>query len=362
VASIELKAVSKTYGDVVAVKDVTLAVRDGEFTTILGPSGSGKTTLLNLIAGLVQPTSGQFLVGGQDITNLPPSARKVGLVFQNYALFPHLSVYENIAFPLRVRHFAKHEIDKRVEEALALVRLDNLGARKPAQLSGGQQQRVAIARALVFQPDILLLDEPLAALDRKLREEVRREIRHIQRTVGITTVLVTHDQEEALSLSDKIVVLDRGCIQQIATPEAAYYRPATRFVANFLGDANLFEGTMERQGCEWRLVGHRISIPCPAGTAPEGAGLCAVLRPERVQLTNPVNGCANHAVIEERLFLGQHWQYRLKGSFGGQILAVNGQNRRVFEPGETVGLEWNQEDIWFIADDDIRASPMAKTS
>ncbi len=243
--TVEFAEVSKHYGDVHAVDGVSLRVETGEFATILGPSGSGKTTMLSLIAGIAAPTSGAILIGGRDVTNLKAADRNVGLVFQSYALFPHMSVADNVAFPLKVRRVAKSEIASRVKEALALVRLEEYGARKPSQLSGGQQQRVALARAIVFKPDILLLDEPLAALDRKLREDVRAEIHGLQRRLGITTLMVTHDQDEALSLSDRIVVLDQGRVQQIDTPFTAYHQPRNRFVAGFLGLANFIEGELK---------------------------------------------------------------------------------------------------------------------
>ena len=350
-ASIELRGVTKSYGDVIAAQNVSMTVGDGEFTTILGPSGSGKTTLLNLIAGLVQPSAGQIIVAGRDVTNLRPAGRKIGLVFQSYALFPHLSVYENIAFPLRIRKVSKEEMGRRIAEVLALVRLSELGSRKPSQLSGGQQQRVAIARALVFRPDILLLDEPLAALDRKLREEVRAEIRQIQRAVGITTILVTHDQEEALSLSDQIVVIDGGRIQQVASPETAYHRPATKFVASFLGDANIFEGTMQRHERGWRIAASNgFSLACSEHVAPEGAVVCAMVRPERVRLTRPQNEVKARATVRERVFLGQHWRYRLEAPSGTPIIAIDQGEQGLFDLGDAVGLAWAQDDVWFIPD------------
>ena len=225
--------------------------------TVLGPSGSGKTTLLTLIAGLAGPSAGRIDIGGRDVTLLPAARRNVGLVFQSYALFPHMSVAANVAFPLSVRGLAAAEIERRVEDALRLVQLSGFERRKPSQLSGGQQQRVALARAFVFEPEILLLDEPLGALDRKLREQLQVELRQLQRSLGITTILVTHDQEEALSLSDRIVVLDQGRVQQIATPEDAYLRPANRFVADFLGTANLFEGVLQQDGARLARAARR---------------------------------------------------------------------------------------------------------
>src|SRR5471032_2364532 len=237
-SDIRLEGVSKRYGTVAAADTVDLSVTQGEFVTILGPSGSGKTTLLSLIAGLNQPTSGRIFIGGRDVTDQPAQARNIGLVFQSYALFPHMTVLENVMFPLGVRKITGDAARKQSLEALKLVRLEGLQDRRPSQLSGGQQQRVALARAVVFKPDILLLDEPLGALDRKLREELQVELKQLQRTLGVTTLLVTHDQEEALSLSDRIMVLNHGRTQQVASPTEAYLKPANRFVAEFLGIAN----------------------------------------------------------------------------------------------------------------------------
>ena len=237
-SDIRLEGVSRHYGTVAAADEVDLAVTQGEFVTILGPSGSGKTTLLSLIAGLNRPTAGRIFIGGRDVTDAPAQQRNIGLVFQSYALFPHMTVMENVLFPLGVRKIGGAVARSQALEALKLVRLDGLQDRRPSQLSGGQQQRVALARAVVFKPDILLLDEPLGALDRKLREELQVELKQLQRTLGVTTILVTHDQEEALSLSDRIMVLNHGKTQQVAAPTEAYLRPANRFVAKFLGIAN----------------------------------------------------------------------------------------------------------------------------
>ena len=280
-STIDLIDVAKRYGPITAVEDVRLHVEEGEFVTVLGPSGSGKTTLLTMIAGLVSPSSGRIDIGGRDVTWLPAARRKVGLVFQSYALFPHMSVYDNVAFPLSVRGMARPEIVRRVTEALRLVRLAGFERRRPAQLSGGQQQRVALARAFVFEPEILLLDEPLGALDRKLREQLQVELRQLQRSLGITTILVTHDQEEALSLSDRIVVLDQGRVQQIGTPEEAYLRPANRFVADFLGTANLFEGTLERDGAGWGVRLDDGEVVACADPAMTPGRKVAAIRPPR---------------------------------------------------------------------------------
>ena len=285
-SDIRLEGVSKRYGAVAAADDVDLSVAQGEFVTILGPSGSGKTTLLSLIAGLNRPTAGRIFIGGRDVTDAPAQQRNIGLVFQSYALFPHMTVLENVLFPLGVRKINGAAARSQALDALRLVRLDGLQDRRPSQLSGGQQQRVALARAIVFKPDILLLDEPLGALDRKLREELQVELKQLQRTLGVTTLLVTHDQEEALSLSDRIMVLDKGRTQQVAAPAEAYLKPANRFVAEFLGIANFVgldgrphrtgaagAGAHRRRGLGWhRGARGRGDLSRPDGALPSGAG------------------------------------------------------------------------------------------
>lgn len=237
-----IDSVSKLYGAQYAVRDFSLSVAEGEFVSLLGPSGSGKSTVLSMIAGLNRPSAGRILIDGTDVTNLPANRRNIGLVFQNYALFPHQTVARNVAFPLKVRNLPEAEIGERVAEALRKVRLEPFAERYPDELSGGQQQRAALARAIVFEPDLLLLDEPLGALDRRLRESLRHELRSLQRQIGITTIMVTHDQEEALSMSDTIVVMSGGRSEQCAPPEELYMRPQSRFVAEFIGSANVVPG------------------------------------------------------------------------------------------------------------------------
>ena len=242
---IHIERCEQIFGDFVALKNINLDVRGGELVTLLGPSGSGKTTLLRILAGLIQPTGGVIRIGGKDVTYLPAEKRELGMVFQNYALFPHLSVFENVAFPLRVRKFPEAEIKKRVADTLALVGLPDHGHRFPGQLSGGQQQRIAIARALVFRPGVLLMDEPLGSLDKRLRQQLQLEIRMLQKEVGITTVYVTHDQDEAFTISDRIAVMERGEIAQIGTPSEIYRSPNNHFVADFVGDLNYFRGVVQ---------------------------------------------------------------------------------------------------------------------
>ena len=342
--------VTKRFGPVTAVGDVSLEVRSGEFTTILGPSGSGKTTLLSLLAGILHPTSGSIFIGDREVTGLRAAERNIGLVFQQYALFPHMTVADNVAFPLRVRRRPSSEIRSRVDGALALVRLEGYGDRYPHELSGGQQQRVALARAVVFKPDILLLDEPLAALDRKLREEVRGEIHRLQRRLGITTLLVTHDQEEALSMSDRIVVLEGGRVQQIDAPGTAYYRPRSRFVAGFLGVANLVEGTLERKGdaAAIRLASGK-AVACAASDV-AGRSVCGLIRPEDVRLVNGSGVGMLSGTVREAVFLGESVRYVIDADDGLTLTAhVTGSRGRVAE-GQTVKVEWDPARVWILPD------------
>src|SRR6187401_833649 len=288
-ARLQLSGITKRYGDFKAADDVSLDIADGEFLVLLGPSGCGKTTTLRIIAGFIEPTSGTVRLGDRDITTLPPWKRNTGLVFQSYALFPHMSVAENIAFGLEMRSMPKAQMAPRIAEALRLVRLDHLGDRLPRQLSGGQQQRVALARALVFRPDVLLLDEPLSNLDAKLRQDVRVEIRELQRKLGLTTVMVTHDQEEALTMADRLVVMNEGSVCQVGSQRDLYERPATRFVAGFVGRSTFLAGTVEAPG-RFRTDGG-FTLAC-AGGSPGRAVLS--LRPERIEIgLQPRSGLDN---------------------------------------------------------------------
>jgi spermidine/putrescine ABC transporter ATP-binding subunit len=348
-STIDLIRVTKRFGSVVAADRVDLHVDQGELVTILGPSGSGKTTVLTMIAGLSDPTAGRIDIGGRDVTWLPAAKRNVGLVFQSYALFPHMSVFDNVAFPLSVRKLCRAEIGRRVAEALRLVRLSGFDPRRPSQLSGGQQQRVALARALVFEPEILLLDEPLGALDRKLRGEVQVELRQLQRSLGITTVLVTHDQEEALSLSDRILVLDEGRVQQIGTPEEVYLRPHNRFVADFLGTANFFDGILEQNGenAHIRLEqGDRIACADPGMTA--GSEVSAIVRPERIMLAHHGALDGVPASVSDVIYLGQSVRYHLETEHGHEIVAASTDRGVRFAPGQPVRLTWHRDDVWVI--------------
>ncbi|MFZ5781849.1 MAG: ABC transporter ATP-binding protein [Pseudomonadota bacterium] len=281
-AELALSSLSKHYGDFHAVREVSLQIADGEFLVLLGPSGCGKTTTLRMVAGFIEPSGGHVRLAGQDVTLLPPWKRNAGMVFQSYALFPHMTVAQNVAFGLEMRKLPRADIARRVEEALALVRLAGYGQRLPRQLSGGQQQRVALARALAIRPDVLLLDEPLSNLDAKLRQEVRVEIRELQRQLGLTTVMVTHDQEEALTMADRLVVMNEGAVRQVGSQRDLYERPADRFVAGFVGRSTFLPGRIEAPG-RFRSDGG-LAIACSGGTP--GKAVLA-LRPEQVAIAAP---------------------------------------------------------------------------
>jgi len=311
--AVRLQRVSKRFGGVLAVDGVDLDVRDGEFLTMLGPSGSGKTTMLRMVAGFEHPTAGRILLHGEDVTDWPPFDRDVNTVFQDYALFPHMTVAKNIEYGLRVKRVARGERKQRVDEALDVVRLGGFEQRKPGQLSGGQRQRVALARALVNRPRVLLLDEPLAALDRKLREEMQVELKHIQERVGITFVLVTHDQGEALTMSDRIAVFSAGRVEQIATPAEIYENPATPFVADFVGTSNLLSGE-------------------PATTL-LGSPAPVTIRPEKIRLgdAGEIAGdgeVAATGTIHDVLYLGPDTRYRVTVDAGAELI-VDRQNLAV---------------------------------
>ncbi|WP_159713729.1 ABC transporter ATP-binding protein [Geminicoccus flavidas] len=348
-SDIELRGITKRYGGVTVVDGIDLHVQDGEFLTILGPSGSGKTTLLTLIAGLTELSDGRISMAGQEVTRVPPAKRNIGLVFQSYALFPHMTVFDNVAFPLSIRGLPRSEIERRVGEALGMVRLGGFAERRPAQLSGGQQQRVALARAIVFGPSILLLDEPLGALDRKLREEVQIELRQLQKSLGLTSVLVTHDQEEALSLSDRLMVLDHGRVQQVATPTDAYLHPANRFVADFLGVANIFTGRPVEESGQMRLrMGDGQLLPCPPlQDSRSGPELDLLVRPERIRL-EPAGTPGVAATVTDAIYLGQSIRYVLEGPGGQRIVAQSADRVARFGRGNRVALGWAPADGWII--------------
>ena len=343
---LEVRALVKRYSDTVVVGPVSFAAAEGEFLSLLGPSGCGKTTTLRCIAGFETASAGDVLIDGRSILGLPPNRRDVGLVFQSYALFPHLTVFENVAFGLRLRRRPAAEIASRVAEALRLVDLSGLEARHPSQLSGGQQQRVALARCLALEPRLLLLDEPLSNLDLKLRIQMRSEIRKLQRRLGKTAIYVTHDQGEALALSDRIVVMSAGQIEQIGTPREVYETPRTRFVADFIGASNLLAGVVEGQGAV-RVEGARF---LSTDAAPPGP-VTVLIRPERIRLVapgaGPTGGNLLAARVADVVYLGEDLQLTLDVD-GGITLAVNlkatlGQTE--LAPGATVGAWIAREDV-----------------
>jgi putative spermidine/putrescine transport system ATP-binding protein len=346
-AVLELAGVRKRYDSLVAVDDLDLALEAGEFLTLLGPSGSGKTTTLMMVAGLQQPDAGSIRLNGVSVASLPPYRRDVGMVFQNYALFPHMTVRRNVAFPLEMRGTPAAEIARLVDEALALVKLPDHGERLPKQLSGGQQQRVALARAMVYRPALLLMDEPLGALDRKLREQLQLEIKRVHRERSISVLYVTHDQEEALTMSDRIAVFNKGRIEQIGTPEELYDRPATRFVASFIGDTNLLAGRVLGVAggiCEIETAAGRIAAS--ARTPLEaGAAVFVAVRPERVVLA-PVQeaGGGLEGVIIEQVFLGTSRKYVVRLADGTELVVLRPISDPPFEQAApTVRVSWPPE-------------------
>jgi spermidine/putrescine transport system ATP-binding protein len=345
VHEVELDNVTKRFGDLTAVEAVTLGIRRGEFLTLLGPSGCGKTTLLRMIAGFAMPDSGRLRLGGRDVTDLPPYRRDVTTVFQQYALFPHMNVFDNVAFGLARRGVGRDEITRRVAEALEMVRLRGLDARQPAELSGGQQQRVALARALVLEPRVLLLDEPLAALDLKLRKQMQMELKGLQRRLGISFIYVTHDQEEALTMSDRIVVMNAGQVEQIGRAEEIYERPVSEFVASFIGMSNIIEGTVAavRDGLS---VIHIANAPVAVqGNEMEvGERVRLMVRPEKIKLTADAADNLLRGQIESAVYLGESTQWRVALD-GGQTITALEQNHQPFDSteariGQTVAVSW----------------------
>ena len=347
---LKVDGLRKTYGSVVALHGADLEVRRGEFLTLLGPSGSGKTTLLMMVAGLLYPDDGDIWIEGRNATFAPPNKRDIGMVFQNYALFPHMTVFDNIAFPLRMRRVPEPEIRREVERALDIVRLPDLAGRRPAQLSGGQQQRIALARCIVYKPPIILMDEPLGALDKRLRDELQLEIRDLHRETGITIVYVTHDQEEALVMSDRICVMQSGRIDQIGTPEQVYFEPATRFTASFLGESNIFSAEITHRSDDCVLArtpfADRIQLRPRAGAGAVGDEVLVMLRPECARLLRPGESAETDfaATIDDVIMSGQLTQYFLRLQDGSTMKATeltNGPQSR-FRTNEVVRLGFDR--------------------
>ena len=343
-----LYQVSRGFGDLPVLEALSLDVYKGELCCLLGPSGCGKTTTLKVIAGFLAPEAGAVTLAGADITHLPPQKRNVGLVFQNYALFPHMNVHDNVAYGLRRRHRPKDEIRSRVAEILRLVQLSGYETRRIHELSGGQQQRVALARALIIEPQLLLLDEPLSNLDARLRTEMRDEIRRIQRTLDITTVYVTHDQEEAMSIADRIVIMNQGRIEQIGSPRAIYGRPANRFVADFVGRVN-FVLAMVVDGELW-LLGERHPLP-QRDRLRSGAVVCAI-RPERLRIQ--ASDAPIHGVVQDTIYLGATVRYRVRvilPQAADLVLDVQVPSpQAVHQPGDRVGLSVRMQDVQLFGD------------
>ena len=358
--AIELVSLTKHYGEETVVDRVALSIAAGEFFSLLGPSGSGKTTTLMMVAGFVRPDGGAIRLDGEDIAAVPPQKRGFGMVFQNYAIFPHLSVFENIAFPLRARHWVKDAVGERVRWALELVRLSRYGDRQPHQLSGGQQQRVALARAIVFHPPVVLMDEPLGALDKNLRFEMQVEIKEIQQRLGMTVIYVTHDQEEAMSMSDRIAILNHGRVHQVGSPGEVYERPANPFVGRFLGEANLLEGAVTAQGDITRLLlPSGEELRAPHGRACEGDRGMMFIRPERVEILAGANTARDPRAnvlagsVRRCSFLGNILRYAVDVE-GAEPITVDLQNAIGVAPlprGAPVTLRWPVADSLILTAD-----------
>ena len=350
-AFVTFEKVRKTYdGRTLVVSDLDLDIARGEFLTMLGPSGSGKTTCLMMLAGFENPTSGRITLAGRPIDGVPPHKRDIGVVFQNYALFPHMSVLENVAFPLSVRKVSSAEMEQRARAALGMVHLQHLADRKPAQLSGGQQQRVALARALVFEPMLILMDEPLGALDKQLREQMQYEIKHLHERLEVTIVYVTHDQGEALTMSDRVAVFNEGRIQQLSTPKELYERPQNAFVASFIGENNAISGTLARaSGSECEVETPLGMLRCAlVGDGSIGARKLISIRPERVHIVDGSGGFANviPARIEEVIYHGDHLRLRLSTMDTGDFIAKvpNARGQQGFLPGQRLRIGFDTSD------------------
>ncbi|MEO6271098.1 MAG: ABC transporter ATP-binding protein [Lautropia sp.] len=353
-ADVRFKSVEKRFGEVVAVRELDLDIAQGSFFSLLGPSGCGKTTTLRMIAGFELPSRGDIFIRGKRVTGVPPHKRDIGMVFQNYALFPHLSVAQNVAFGLKMRGVGTAELQTRVRDALETVKLAGMEDRYPKQLSGGQQQRVALARAVVIRPAVLLLDEPLGALDKMLRESMQVELRQMQQRLGITTVFVTHDQEEALTMSDRVAVMRAGKIEQLGPPAELYERPNTAFVASFLGASNFLNGNVVEQAGDAVIVdvsGYRFKVP--GATVRAGAPVRLVVRPEKIRLTPDTNAIGLPASVLEIVYRGANTHLYLE--HGGERLLVHLQNDARHDwtpvPGMNVRAQWAEASAVLLAPD-----------
>ncbi|MFO1172264.1 MAG: ABC transporter ATP-binding protein [Hyphomicrobiaceae bacterium] len=349
---VQFKDVQKSFdGETLVVKNLNLDIAKGEFLTLLGPSGSGKTTSLLMLAGFETPTHGSILLNGKPINALPPHKRGIGMVFQNYALFPHMTVEENLAFPLEVRRMSKADIDKKVQWALDLVRLPQMRKRRPSQLSGGQQQRIAVARALVFDPELVLMDEPLGALDKQLREQMQYEIKHIHENLGVTVVYVTHDQSEALTMSNRIAVFNDGVVQQLSTPAELYERPVNSFVAQFIGENNRIAGTVKAingETCAVEIQGGPVVEALKINVAGQGKPTLISIRPERVELNPQASDIVNRlsGTVAETIYLGDHVRVRVEvpGSKEFIVKAPNKEGAGLLNAGQPVTVGWRTRD------------------
>jgi putative spermidine/putrescine transport system ATP-binding protein len=352
-AFVSFDHVQKSYdGETLVVKDLNLAIEKGEFLTMLGPSGSGKTTCLMMLAGFETATHGEIRLAGRPINNIPPNKRGIGMVFQNYALFPHMTIAENLAFPLQVRKMDKATIDAKVKRALDMVQMGAFAGRRPAQLSGGQQQRIALARALVFEPELVLMDEPLGALDKQLREHMQFEIKHLHERLGVTVVYVTHDQSEALTMSDRVAVFNDGRIQQLAPPEDLYERPTNSFVAQFIGENNTLAGTVETiegKRCTVRLGDGSVIDALPVNVTRPGDRTLISIRPERVEFRQdrmPADTHKLEAEAIEFIYMGDSYRMRLNVAGNNDFIMKcrNAVDQRRLAPGERVVIGWHVAD------------------